>query len=222
MRTHPHRQYHIAGLYDARPGPQGFAADELSEGASWGCPLGVKAVFVWGDHGRVTKAVLRGPTRPLPCCRHCGGSYSRPWNFLHKITVSKIRQFPRNGGSTWRWWVFDGRGGAQLSHASRLSDAAAISTVTRGTRHAADSVHVEGRRSALGRGATPAPRPAMPPRRFRAEIIGKSLPLPDQLSPNSHSCGRILVSRNFDVGADFVCWVHGSGRGTWSAAICLR
>jgi hypothetical protein len=26
----------------------------------------------------------------------------------------KIRQFPRNGGSTWRWWVFDGRGGAQL------------------------------------------------------------------------------------------------------------
>jgi hypothetical protein len=80
----------------------------------------------------------------------------------------------------------------------------------------------QGRRSALTRGATPAPRPAMPPRRFRAEIIGKILPLPDQLSPNSHSCGRILVSRNFDVGADFVCWVHGSGRGTWSAAICLR
>ena len=84
-----------------------------------------------------------------------------------------------------------------------------------------DRVHRVSRR-VLGRGATPAPRPAMPPRRFRAEIIGKSLPLPDQLSPNSHSCGRILVSRNFDVGADFVCWVHGSGRGTWSAAICLR
>jgi len=31
----------------------------------------------------------------------------------HKFRV-QLRQYPRAGGTTWRWWVFDHRGGTHL------------------------------------------------------------------------------------------------------------
>src|SRR4051812_19319239 len=37
----------------------------------------------------------------------------RPMEDQHKFRV-QIRQYPRAGGTTWRWWVFDRRGGTHL------------------------------------------------------------------------------------------------------------
>jgi hypothetical protein len=83
------------------------------------------------------------------------------------------------------------------------------------------------RRDAVGspraeRGATPTPRPAMRPRQFFAEIIRKASPRPAKVSPNSHSCRRLLCGGNLGGRRGFLIRGPWSGRGEWSAANSLH
>ena len=80
-------------------------------------------------------------------------------------------------------------------------------------------------RPTAGRNADPPSTTRAPQSKMLPDISCRNLwairSLP-AVSPNSHSCGRILVSRNFGRRRRFDYWIHGSGRRTWSAVICLR
>jgi hypothetical protein len=47
-----------------------------------------------------------------PCPPKCGGSI--PEQMEESEYRIQIRQYPRAGGATWRWWIFDRSGGTHL------------------------------------------------------------------------------------------------------------